>query len=169
MSELASQLGRLWTVIDDLNRDVPNEVAAVPDTQSTLILLGLLRNARKELQVVEQFVERAAAESMFDDRFEGPGVLAVRRQTAEQTVWQHEDLATAVLTAAVVDENGELPSEDANVLACKVKQALMACAAVSYWRVGKLEEHGISVNDYRTRTPGRWTVDVTLGEGVEAA
>jgi N-acetylglutamate synthase/N-acetylornithine aminotransferase len=166
---LASTLGRLWVAIDDLNRDIPGELAAVEDAQSTLILLGLLRNARKELQLVESFAERAAAERMTDNNFEALGVRATRRQTAEKEVWDHEGLATAVLVSAIVDENGELPSEEAQLVASNVKAALMRCATVSRWRIKELEKARIDVPNFRDRIPGRFTVEVTLGEGAEAA
>jgi hypothetical protein len=145
MNELASTLGRLWTSIDDLNRDIPAELDAVPDAQSALILLGLLRSARKDLQQVEAFVEHACAGRMDGKDFQAPGVTAVRRQTAEKTVWLHEDLATAVAVSAMVDGNGELPSEEAQIVGSAVKAKLVECGAFSYWRVGKLKAAGIDV------------------------
>jgi hypothetical protein len=169
MNELASTLGSLWTAIDNLDRDIPAELAAVPDVQSSLILLGLLRNARKQLQTVEGYVEHACADRMGEAVFDGPGVHAIRRQTAEKTEWDHPGLATAVLTAALVDENGELPDEAQNLAACRVKEALVACAGIGYWRTGKLKEYKIDPADYRKRIPGRFTVDVTLGDDAEAA
>ncbi len=166
---LAETLGRLWMAVDDLDRDVPGELARVPDVKSSLLLLGLLRNARKQMQTIEGYVEHAAAELMDGATFEAEGVHALRRQTAEKTEWDHPGLATAVLTAAIVDENGELPDEAGNILACRVKEALFECAGIGYWRTGKLKERGIEPSDYRKRTPGRWTIDVTLGDAETAA
>jgi hypothetical protein len=114
-------------------------------------------------------VEHACAGRMDGAVFDGAGIHAIRRQTAEKTVWLHEDLATAVAVSAMVDrETGELPSEEAQVVGSNVKAAIYAAGAFSYWRVGVLKKAGIDVSDYRTRTPGRWTVEVTLGENVEA-
>jgi hypothetical protein len=156
---------RLAVEVEELDKHAPKFFAeSLPDIASPLELLAKVRAIRQKLHAVEQYIEREAAQRMGQKRVEWQQGFAVRRQTAERTEWLHEDLATAVLTAAVVDENGELPSEEANVLACKVKQAMVDCAGFSYWRVGKLREYGIDVDDFRKRTPGRYVVEVEIAD-----
>jgi hypothetical protein len=50
----------------------------------------------------------------------------------------------------------------------EVLSAIGNTAAIGYWRVGHLEKIGIDAYDFRTSTPGRWVVDVTIGEQATA-
>jgi hypothetical protein len=161
---LAGSWGRLIVALDDLGKDVPATLTDDETPGTALTLLGMLRQARKDLQSIEGYVEGVAAGRMEGQVFDGPGVHAIRHQTAERTTWLHEDLATAVAVSAMVDrETGELPSEEAQIVGSNVKAAICSAGAFSYWRVGVLKKAGIDVSDFRTRTPGRWTVEVELG------
>lgn len=133
------------------------------DPLGVLYLLADLRDLRVRLQQVEAVVEAAAAQSMTSDRVEAPGLLAERKGGNVRKRWEHDRLAERVVTAAITDTTtGELAVEPdvAHGLVAEV----LACAAVSYWRVGALKARGVRFDDACETETGRRTVHISRGE-----
>jgi hypothetical protein len=159
---MTGALDALREAIRALELKLPAELDAVTDPVANANLLAVLRQHRQELHTLEQFVENALAKRMPGKVLEWDGGIATRRKTATNVTWKHADLASSVLVAALVDENGELPSEPVQAVGVRVRDFLFKCAGIAYWRKGELKELGIDPDEYISSLPGRWVVDVDL-------
>jgi hypothetical protein len=133
------------------------ELCETDDAAMLCRLVGLIERQRQRIQQAEASLASAAARAMRTKELEAPGVHAVRYRTSTRKEWRHDDLAKAVVEAHMEQSGGDMDP-------WAVRDALMACAGISYWRKGALEERGIEVGDYCTTETGRMTVRVTLTE-----
>lgn len=130
------------------------------DELGVLYLLADVRDLRIRLAQVEAVIEGHAASAMTSDRVEAPDLLAERKGGNVRKKWEHDRLAERVTTAAITDKaTGELAVEPdvAHGLVAEV----LACAAVSYWRVGALKARGVRFDDACETETGRRTVHVS--------
>jgi hypothetical protein len=124
------------------------------DSAETLTeLVAVIDDAKdfaSEATTVARQAEAELATRMGDDNqveVAGVGVLK-RRWQAGKTVWDHRLAISAVIDAAM--DQGTHPRE-----------AIMACAGISYWRTGELKRFDLDPRTYRrSEGQGRYTVQV---------
>lgn len=142
-----------------LNEDSMHRLDQADDDLAALELLFDLREARQKLAEIEASVEAVAAQRMAAPKVEWPGFVAERKGGADRKSWEHDRLAWAVVHPLCVDVNGET-DDTAAALVAQVRDRLLNCAAVSYWRVTQLRQLGLNPSDYCSTTTGRRTVHV---------
>lgn len=161
-----------WQRIDPVVSDVEDNVAvlskACMDSDSTTFeeaaeLLHRIREARRALHQMENGFEHWLGMIKQDQRIRGPvqvaGVGSVTVRKANSSVnWDHSGLLVQVMHAFASEHDGELPDT------FEYRDLIEKAAGIGYWRVGELEELGVDVSEYRTVTPGRWTVEIQAGE-----
>lgn len=140
-------------------------LAADGDTAGLARILAAVRKARADLAFVESEVEAALSRAMPTATIavEGVGVLE-RRSGKKRTKWDHTRLAS-MLAARVGDrrfdpETGEELARPPAVLAQDVADELLACAGVSYWKVGELKARKVDPAQFCEEEPGRTTVGI---------
>lgn len=115
--------------------------AVLDDAESLEDLVAgwdLVKQLASELRTLGSRIEAELAARMESKRVELPGVGVLERHWAPaRTKWDDPLVAAAVVDAAM--EHQVHP-----------KDALLRCAAVSYWRVGALKELGLDADRYRT-------------------
>lgn len=160
------EVGLLETVTEAVSK-------ACMDMNSTTFeeaseLLHRVRETRKVLQKLENGFESWLGEIKQDQRIrgtkvvEGVGAVTVRRAAAH-TDWDHAGLLVQVMHAHAAKHDGELPDT------FEYRDLIEKTAGIGYWRTGELKELGVDVSEYRTVTPGRWTVEIQAGEPSEPA
>jgi hypothetical protein len=122
-------------------------------------LLNRIRESRKALHQMENGFERWLGAIKIDQKIRGPvqvagvGSVTVRKASAHVD-WDHEGLFKELIGQHIEAHDGAFPD------AFELRDIVFACAGIGYWRTGALKEHGVDVSEYRTVTPGRWTVDI---------
>jgi hypothetical protein len=155
VADVTAAVGWLSKVSMDHNSTTIEEAAG---------LLAGVRAARKALGQIENDLEVWLGVATKDQQLKSPfqvehvGSVTVRK-TAKKTEWDTDKLLVQVMHAfAAADPDGQLPD------VFQYRDLLAATASIGYWRVGELTKLGIDVSEYRTVTPGRWTVDIQGGE-----
>jgi hypothetical protein len=136
------------------------------DLPGLAALLASVRRARATLAFLESEVETAVAGLMGSNVVVIPevGVLE-RRGGKKRTEWDHARLAS-LLAVRVADqrrvdpETGEILPRPPGRLAQDVVDELLACAGVSYWKVGELRARKVDPADFCEEGPGRQTVGI---------
>lgn len=148
LSDEAARLG--------LSADVPGLAA----------LLAAIRRGRATLAFLESEIETALAGLMSSNVVVVPevGVLE-RRGGRKRTNWDHARLAS-LLAVRVADqrridpETGEILPRPPGRLAQDVADELLACAGLSYWKVGELRARQVDPGQFCEEEPGRQTVGI---------
>jgi hypothetical protein len=141
-------------------------LAGAADLPGLAALLASVRRARATLAFLESEVETAVAALMGSNVVVIPevGVLE-RRGGKKRTEWDHARLAS-LLAVRVADqrrvdpETGEILPRPPGRLAQDVVDELLACAGVSYWKVGELRARKVDPADFCEEGPGRQTVGI---------
>lgn len=136
------------------------------DLPGLAALLASVRRARATLAFLESEVETAVAGLMGSNVIVVPeiGVLE-RRGGRKRTSWDHARLAS-LLAVRVADqrrvdpETGEILPRPPGRLAQDVVDELLACAGVSYWKVGELRARKVDPAGFCEEEPGRATVGI---------
>lgn len=136
------------------------------DLPGLAALLASVRRARATLAFLESEVETAVAGLMGSNVVVVPdiGVLE-RRGGRKRTSWDHARLAS-LLAVRVADqrrvdsETGEILPRPPGRLAQDVVDELLACAGVSYWKVGELRARKVDPAAFCEEEPGRATVGI---------
>lgn len=134
------------------------------ETNALLEELLWLRSQRKAVADAEAYVEAHAVRLIRDQGDAREGALADGtpyevHSGSTRKAWDHARLAREVVGSLIRDAGGEAPDPFA------VRDALLECAAPSYWRVKALKARGIDASDYCETTPGRATISFTTTEG----
>lgn len=125
--------------------------------------LSRLRSARRMLSDAERDIEQHLATAMGDDKVvvvEGLGTVE-RKHSPVKPTWDHERLLPRIAAMSrderlINERTGEIES-DSDAAA----RVLFECAAISYWRVGKLQERGIDAKEYRSEDSWRASIRIT--------
>jgi len=141
-------------------------LGAAADLPGLAALLAAVRRARATLAFLESEVETAVAGLMASNVVTIPevGVLE-RRGGRKRTEWDHARLAS-LLAVRVADQRrvdpdtGEILPRPPGRLAQDVVDELLACAGVSYWKVGELRARKVDPADFCEEGPGRQTVGI---------
>ena len=141
-------------------------LAGCADTAGLARLLAAVRHARASLAFIESELETALAAAMPGPvvAVDGVGVLE-RRGGRKRSNWDHARLAS-MLAARVADqrrvdpETGEVLARPPGRLAQDVVDELLACAGVSYWKVGELRARKVDPAAFCEEAPGRQTVGI---------
>lgn len=144
----------------------PGDLIDGLDTQDDPVVLADLlryaRDTRKEWLAAEQAVETRLAEVAGVGQHEpAPGSVFIVRQSAERVEWAHDEVRRAVTTAA--RQNKQPDPDTGEVLSDweAVAAAIWACVPGSpSWRVGGLKALGLDASQFRTKTPGRKSVEL---------
>jgi hypothetical protein len=124
--------------------------------ETVMAALKAARDVRTAWASIESDLEREATgivrENHLDREGEVPGIGGFKvRSGAIRKDWDHHALAVAVADIEIEKASGQAdPYELIN--------ALLAACAPSYWRVTKLKELEIPIDEYVTTTYGRSTV-----------
>lgn len=126
--------------------------ARLDDADELGALVAIIDDARmlaSEATTVAKRAEAELAARMETNQVEVPGVGVLKRRWAPgKTVWDHRLAIGAVIDAAM--ERKVHPRE-----------AIMACAGITYWRVGELRRLDVDAERYRrSEGEGRYTVQV---------
>lgn len=140
--------------------------AGAADLPGLAILLASVRRARATLAFLESEVETLVANLMASNVVVIPevGVLE-RRGGRKRTAWDHSRLAS-MLAARIADqrrvdpETGEVLARPPGRLAQDVVDEVLACAGVSYWKVGELRARKVDPAAFCEEEPGRATVGI---------
>lgn len=124
--------------------------------------LNILREARRALGDAERDIEAHLAEAMGDEKvmvIAGIGSLE-RKASPVKPSWDHEGLRKLIAAASrderVLNEStGEIEGEAEAAL-----RVLLDCAAVTYYRMGKLKDRGIDGKRFREQESWRTTVRI---------
>lgn len=149
----------LYDALNRLSVDAPSRLDQADDDLAALELLFDLRESRKKLAEIEASVEAIAAQRMSAPKVEWPGFIAERKGGLDRKHWEHDRLAWACI-ADLTQVDGVIDDADAALVA-SVRDRLLNCAAISYWRTGQVKQLGIDPNDYCETTKGRRTVQVS--------
>lgn len=161
LDALGADFADLTRVIGTLGENVPMALDVDDTTETVVRLLADLRAQRQELARIEAFVEAAAAKRLRYGRHQVGDLIAEVRGGATRKTWEHDRLAFAVCQDITVDPaTGEVQPEVADIVG-KVRDRLINCAAISYWRSTQLKPLGIDVDKFCLTEPGRKTVQVT--------
>lgn len=141
-------------------------LAAAAELPGLAALLAAVRRGRATLAFVESEIETALAGLMASNVVVVPevGVLE-RRGGRKRTSWDHARLAS-MLAARVADQRrvdpgtGEILPRPPGRLAQDVVDELLACAGVSYWKVGELRARKVDPAGFCEEEPGRQTVGI---------
>jgi hypothetical protein len=141
-------------------------LAAAADLPGLAALLAAVRRARATLAFLESEIETQLAGLMGSNVVVVPevGVLE-RRGGRKRTSWDHARLAS-LLAVRVADqrrvdpETGEILPRPPGRLARDVVDELLACAGVSYWKVGELRARKVDPAQFCEEEPGRQTVGI---------
>lgn len=141
-------------------------LAGAADVPGLAALLAAVRRARATLAFLESEVETMVAGLMASSVVVVPevGVLE-RRGGRKRTEWEHARLAS-LLAVRVADQRrvdpatGEILPRPPGRLAQDVVDELLACAGVSYWKVGELRARKVDPADFCEEGPGRQTVGI---------
>jgi hypothetical protein len=140
-------------------------LAAAADVPGLAALLAAVRRSRATLAFAESEIETVLAQAMPSATMAvaGVGVLE-RRGGKKRTSWDHARLAS-LLAARVGDRRfdpatGEELARPPAVLAQDVADELLACAGVSYWKVGELRARKVDPTQFCEEAPGRTTVGI---------
>lgn len=154
------------TLLDETLAPLVRALEAHGEREALLEELLWLRTQRKALADAEAYVEAHAVRLIRDQAVGGDydGALAdgtpyEYHSGAQRKAWDHDSLAREVVAGLIRDAGGEAPDP------FTVRDALMECAAPSYWRVKALKARGIAADDYCERSPGRATISFTTTEG----
>lgn len=146
------------TLLDEVTADLD----AQADEVVLVDMLAAVRTSRKAWLAAEQAIETRLAQVAGVGQHEPePGRAFVVRQAADRVEWDHDELKRAVVARAVQarqpdPETGEIEPEGE-----AVARAVWACVPASpSWRVAGLKTLGLDVSDYRTKTPGRRSVEI---------
>lgn len=158
----------LTDVIDVSAPAISDEAArlvAAADLPGLAALLAAVRRGRATLAFLESDLETALAGIMPANTMAvaGVGVLE-RRSGKKRTSWDHPRLAS-LLAARVGDRRfdpatGEELARPPAVLAQDVADELLACAGVSYWKVGALRARNVDPASFCEEEAGRTTVGI---------
>lgn len=164
-------LNRLFAAIGEATRNLNEEalfhLEQNEDAAAAALLLHSIREARKELALVEAAVEATAASRMQGKTIAVPGFLIERKGGTTNHKWDDEKVAWDVLVQLAKDGNGEIDDAAADLLG-KARDDLLACCSISYWRINDLKAHGIEdPYVYRTSEKGRYTVVVTPAQDMD--
>lgn len=140
--------------------------AGLADLPGLAEILRSVRRARATLAFLESEVETMVAGLMSSNVVVIPevGVLE-RRGGKKRTEWDHARLAS-LLAVRVADqrrvdpETGEILPRPPGRLAQDVVDELLACAGVSYWKVGELRARKVDPADFCEEGPSRQTVGI---------
>lgn len=140
--------------------------AGAADLPGLAALLNAVRRARATLAFLESEVETLVAGLMPSQvvAVEGVGVLE-RRGGRKRSNWDHARLAS-MLAARVADQRrvdpdtGEVLARPPGRLAQDVVDELLACAGLSYWKVGELRARKVDAAQFCEEEPGRTTVGI---------
>lgn len=157
---LEADFRELARVLDRLNEDSGARLEHADDDLAALELLFDLREALGKLRDITAAVEATAAQRMRGPVTAWPGFIAERKGGTTNHKWDDKEVAWSLLLPLATDSNGEVDDSAADMIA-QVRDRILDCASISYWRVGALKTAGVP-DPYRFRTSekGRYTVHV---------
>lgn len=141
-------------------------LAGSADLPGLAALLQAVRRARATLAFLESDTETLVAGLMASNVVVIPGVgVLERRGGRKRSAWDHARLAS-LLAVRVADQRrvdpdtGEILPRPPGRLAQDVVDELLACAGLSYWKVGELRARKLDPADYCEEEAGRSTVGI---------
>lgn len=146
--------------------DESTRLSMAADVPGLAVLLAAVRRGRATLAFIESEVERDLAALMASNVVvvDGVGVLE-RRSGRKRSNWDHTRLAS-LLAARVADQRrvdpatGEILARPPGRLAQDIVDELLACAGLSYWKVGELRARRLDPATFCEEEPGRTTVGI---------
>ncbi len=126
---------------------------AEPHPDELRDLLRLVRDTRKEWADLEAILEADLGMSVGVGQHDG----YVVRQAADKTEWDTDGVKRRIVAEAGRGSEDHEP-EDVERLVAAIWECVPKNPA---WRIGGLKALGIDASDYRTRLPGRFTVQLT--------
>lgn len=159
----------LSAAVSDCDAEIPDYLKRFTTAEAALYLLATVRTERQRLAEIEALLEAECARRMPSQRVELPGMVAERKGGKDRKAWRHADLASAVVTGYLTDDDGLIADDDSETAqtARDVERLLLDCAGIAYWKTTALRALGIDPDVYCDSTPGRRTVHITVGDPTE--
>lgn len=150
ITRLSSELEALWQPRED----------PLPLDDLTLLLLGLT-DLQKALGIHVASVEEVITNLMPEKTVKTHWATIERVTSSNKTTWDHDLLMPKVAQAAVDNRQVDPETGEIESVSQAVVRAILECASVSYWRLGKLSEREIDGTKYRSVEWGRKRVKIT--------
>lgn len=130
-------------------------------------MLADVRDARERLHELERTLEHETGRAMLGPNAENPTIRVERHRRPERKKWQHDEWKTEVRRKIIQAANlkgATVISRDGEELEISLYELLRKVQDVhgsTDPRVTRLRALGIEPDDFCTREPGTWKVDIT--------